>query len=172
MAEPDWSVLREAISNGDAVITVSSLEPAAVDEIAWSGSRTHLENVRQQLARVPAGDVVYLGVRADGHAVSKGGVDFSKEPGAGTIFQVATHPRLEGLGLASLLIATLEHHSIEHGRRRLRLGVEREEHRTRRLYEHLGYRRIGESEASWEAERPDGTRYLYTTTLLEMEKPI
>jgi ribosomal protein S18 acetylase RimI-like enzyme len=170
VAEPDWKVLRDAISRGDADLTVVLLEPAAIDEITWSGSPAHLEHVRHELERVRTGEVVYLVVRADGRAVSKGGVDFAKEPCAGTIYQVATRPDLEGLGLATRLFEELEHHTVERGCRRIRLGVEREEHRTRRLYEHLGYRSIGESEASWEAERPDGSRYIYTTTLVELEK--
>ncbi len=47
------------------------------------------------------GHVVNLTLRADGQPVPKGGIDFAKEPGAGTIWQVATHGKLEGLGLAT-----------------------------------------------------------------------
>jgi hypothetical protein len=48
--------------------------------------------------------------------------------------------------------------------------VELDNARARRLYEHLGYRVIGESETSWEAEAADGSRFLYTTTVTEMLK--
>lgn len=86
------------------------------------------------------------------------------------MWQLATHPRLEGLGLATRLIHELEWRAVERGVRRLRLGVELDNKRARQLYEHLGYREIGQSEASWQAEAPDGSRYLYTTTVTEMEK--
>jgi ribosomal protein S18 acetylase RimI-like enzyme len=100
--------------------------------------------------------------------VSLGGIDFVKEASAGTIYQLATHPRLEGLGLATRLIGELEACALRRGVRRFRLGVELDNARARRLYEHLGYRYMGESEASWEAEADDGSRFLYTTTLAEM----
>jgi ribosomal protein S18 acetylase RimI-like enzyme len=102
--------------------------------------------------------------------VAKGGIDFAKEAGAGTIWQLATHPRLEGLGLATTLIRELEVRAAQRGVTNLRLGVEPENERALRLYQHLGYRAIGESEASWEADRSDGSRFLYTTRILEMSK--
>ena len=52
----------------------------------------------------------------------------------------------------------------------LPLGVELDNVRARRLYEHTGYCEIGASEAAWDAEAADGSRYLYRTTLTEMEK--
>jgi hypothetical protein len=45
-------------------------------------------------------------------------------------------------------------------------------HERRRLYERLGYHAIGQSEVSWEAEAPDGSRFLYTTTVTEMAKDL
>ena len=172
MGEVDYEALRDAIVTGQTTIDVTALELAAIEDIEWSGSRSHLENVAQQLQRVDSGDVVYLTLRADGQPVSKGGIDFAKEPGAGTIWQVATHGKLEGLGLATRLLAALEQRAVERELRRLRLGVEDNNSRALRLYEHLGYRSVGESEESWEAEASDGTRYVYTATLTEMEKRV
>jgi len=65
---------------------------------------------------------------------------------------------------------TLEQQAVDRGLHRLCLGVEPDNPRARRLYEHPGYRAIGESDASWEAEAADGTRYLYSTTFIEMER--
>ena len=142
-----------------------------LEGIAWSGSRVHLENVARQLRRVESGEVEYLAVRvSDGRLVAKGGIDFAKEPGAGTIWQVATHPGLEGLGLATRLISELEANARRRGVPRTRLAVEVGNNRARRLYEHLGYEPIGESHASWEAEAPDGSRFLYAAKLTEMIK--
>jgi ribosomal protein S18 acetylase RimI-like enzyme len=168
----DYDALRVAIVSGAARIELTALEPARIEEIAWSGGRPHLENVATQLQRVDTGDVEYLVVRADGHAVSKGGIDLAKEPGAGTIWQVATHPQLEGLGLATRLIHELESRALRRGTNRLRLAVELDNTRAQRLYEHLGYRATDESEASWEAEAADGSRFLYTTKLTEMVKVV
>lgn len=172
MAVIDYSEVRRAIVEGDATIEVAPLDAGAIDSIAWSGSPTHLEDVARQLRRVDVGEVVYLVLLADGLPVSKGGVDLAKEDGAGTIWQLATHPELEGLGLATRLIAELERRALERGVRRLRLAVELDAMRVRELYERLGYRCIGTSDASWTAEADDGTRYLYSTTLTEMEKVV
>jgi len=59
---------------------------------------------------------------------------------------------------------------VRRGVRRLRIGVGVENVRARRLYEHLGYEVIGESEASWLAETEDGSRFVYRTTCFEMLK--
>jgi ribosomal protein S18 acetylase RimI-like enzyme len=85
---------------------------------------------------------------------------------------VATHPQLEGLGLATRLMEELEKRARRRGAHRVNLGVEIGNDRARRLYEHLGYEPIGESEASWEAEAQDGSRFLYTTRLMEMTKVV
>jgi ribosomal protein S18 acetylase RimI-like enzyme len=172
MTAIDFDQLREAIASGAARIEVTPLVSDHIEEIAWSGSRSHLENVAVQLQRVDTGEVAYLAVRADGHAVAKGGIDFAKEPGAGTIWQLATHPQLEGIGLATRLIHNLESRALERGVNRFRLGVERDNARARRLYEHLGYHEMGESDASWEAEAADGSRFLYTAKLTEMVKVV
>ena len=166
----DYAAVRDSIVTGSATVMVSTLHPESIGDIAWSGSPAHLENVALQLQRVSSGEVVYLVVRADGRAVSKGGIDFTKEQGAGTIWQLATHEQLEGLGLATQLIAKLEQHAVERGLRKLRLDVELDNPRAQRLYEHLGYRVTGRSDASWVTERPDGIRFLYSTTVEAMEK--
>lgn len=78
----NYDELRVAIANSTAVVEIVPLELADLETIAWSGSRSHLDNVATQLQRVDTGEVEYLVIRADGHPVSKGGVDFAKEPGA------------------------------------------------------------------------------------------
>jgi ribosomal protein S18 acetylase RimI-like enzyme len=170
VGEPDYEALRHRIATGAARIEVVALTSDHLPSIEWSGSRTHLENVAHQLERVPTGEVEYLAVLGDGHPVSKGGIDFAKETDAGAIWQLATHPRLQGLGLATALIGELEARAAQRGITNLRLGVEPENQRGRRLYEHLGYRTMGEQEASWEAERTDGSRFIYTTRIVEMSK--
>lgn len=173
VATVDYGALRTSILKGTVSLDVRPLTVDQIEQISWSGSRAHLENVLQQLRRVESGEVEYLTVRASGEVpVAKGGVDFAKEPGAGTIWQVATHPQLEGLGLATRLMEELEGRARRRRVRKVRLGVEIGNDRARRLYEHLGYEPVGESEASWEAEAQDGSRFLYTTRLIEMTKAV
>jgi ribosomal protein S18 acetylase RimI-like enzyme len=76
----------------------------------------------------------------------------------------------EGLGLATRLIGELEARALQRGVRRMRIGVGIDNPRARRLYEHLGYAPIGESEASWTAEAEDGSPFLHTAKLIEMLK--
>ena len=156
------------IRRGDLELDVTPLEE--VGEIGWAGSRAHLESVGRQLRRVASGEVEYLVVRAGGLAVAKGGIDFAKEPGSGTIWQVASRPGLEGLGLATRLIGELEGCARRRDVSRVRIAVEVGNDRALRLYEHLDYEAIGESAASWEAEAPDGSRFLYSAKLIEMVK--
>lgn len=170
MEQPDYDWLRDRIASGAARVEVLNLTSGDLPLIAWSGSGAHLENVALQLARVSTGEVEYLAVFVHGHPVSKGGVDFAREANAGTVWQLATHSRLEGLGLATTLIHELEARVVARGVTNIRLGIEPENERARRLYEHLGYRTIGESEASWEAEHSDGSRFMYRTKIVEMLK--
>ena len=170
MSFDSYRALREAIVVGTARLDVTPLDEAHLSDIAWSGTATHLENITGQLQRVNRGEVEYLALRAAGHAVCKGGIDFAKEPDSGTIWQLATHPQLEGIGLATRLIGEFEARAHQRGIRRLRLAVETDNARARRLYEHIGYHAMGKSEVSWEAESPDGSRFVYTTTVIEMYK--
>jgi ribosomal protein S18 acetylase RimI-like enzyme len=99
-------------------------------------------------------------------------VDFEETVGAGTIFQLATHPDLEGRGHAQRLIAAAEDRIRGRGLDRARLSVEPENTRAVGLYEHLGYRAVGEREISWEYERDDGVLDRHHATVVDMEKPL
>jgi ribosomal protein S18 acetylase RimI-like enzyme len=172
VSEIETGELRRRIASGDARLTVEALMPDDVQLLGWSGGPTHLDNIARQLERVPAGETDYLVVRADDTMVCKGGIDFTKEPGAGIIWQVATHPSLEGLGLATTLIRELEDRAAGRNLPTVGLAVELDNDRARRLYEHLGYRPVGESEESWISDRPDGSSYLYRTTVTLMSKQL
>ena len=172
MAAVDVNVLRASIRSGTARLDITPLLPEEIESIGWSGTRMHLDNVLAELGRVAAGEVEYLTLRADGLPVAKGGIDFAKEPGAGVIWQLATHPQLQGLGLATRLIGGLESRAVRRSVLRVRLGVETQNLRALRLYRHLGYETIGESEASWAAEAEDGSSFVYRTTCIEMVKEV
>jgi ribosomal protein S18 acetylase RimI-like enzyme len=162
---------RALESGGPTHLVIDDLKPDELDALAWSGTASHLRSVAAYLARVPTDEVEYLVARApDGTPVAKVGIDYLEAPGVGTILQLATHNQLQGLGLASALIAAAEERMRRRGVAIARLGVEDHNPRARALYERLGYRAVGRREASWETEAADGSRSLYTTTLTEMDK--
>ena len=152
---------------------VGDLRRDELDVLGWSGSASHLENVAGQLDRRDAGGVEYLVVRdAAGLPVATGGIDFEETPGVGTIFQLATHPELEGRGLATRIVAEAERRIAARRLATARLSVEPDNERALRLYLHLGYRAVGEHEASWTAQRPDGSRFRYRTRVTDLEKDL
>jgi ribosomal protein S18 acetylase RimI-like enzyme len=172
VAGVDVQVLRDSIRSGTVRLDATPLLAQEIESIGWSGTRMHLDNVLAQLQRAAAGEVDYLTLRAYGLPVAKAGIDLAKGRNAGVIWRLATHPQLQGLGLATRLIARLESTAVRRGVRRLRLGVEKENLRALRLYKHLGYQTIGESLASWMAESEDGSPFLYRTTCIEMVKDV
>lgn len=125
MSSDTYRALRQAIVAGVARLEFTPLRGADLGDIAWSGSASHLENVAIQLQRVERGEVDYLALRADGHAVCKGGIDFAQEPDAGTIWQLAAHPQLEGIGLATRLIGELESRALRTRADRRHVGLQR-----------------------------------------------
>ena len=88
----DIHLLRDSIRRGTARLEATPLLREEIELIGWSGSQTHLENVLAQLERVATGEVEYFTLSADGIPVAKGGIDFTKEVGAGAIWQLATLP--------------------------------------------------------------------------------
>src|SRR3954466_13786196 len=144
-----------------------------LDGIGWSGSAAHLRNVAGQLDRRDAGAVEYLVVRDEhGSPIAKGGIDYEEHPGAGAIFQLATRVDLEGGGLATMLIDAAEQRIERRGLTAARLSVEPDNARAVRLYEHLGYRPIGERVIGWEHELENGELGWYETVVVDMEKPL
>ena len=154
-------------------MTVDDLVRADLASLASWSSATHLKSVGTYLDRRDReGDVEYLVVRDErGEPVCKGAVDYAEHPGAGTIVQVGTREGFDGRGLATMLMAEAECRIAARGMP-ARLGVEPDNERARRLYERLGYVSVGEREVGWEHENADGTTGWYSTTIIEMEKPL
>src|SRR3954468_10359502 len=91
---------------GAQAFVVDDLTRDDLPRLAWSGSPLHLASVARALDRVALGEVEYLAVRApDGTAVAKGGIDYARHAGAGTLWQLATMEELRSLGLGTRLIA-------------------------------------------------------------------
>lgn len=167
----DVGRLRAAILAGQVAVVVDDLRAGDLDHLGWSGSRLHLASVAEALTRVAKGEVDYLVARLpDGHPVAKAGIDYTAKEGSGTVWQVATHPGLEGLGLCRLLFAEAERRIAARGCPVARLGVEVGNDRARRLYRHLGYAKVGEEPQSWPTLDGDGQQVTYHTVCEVMEK--
>ena len=150
---------------------VDDLVPADLPGLESWNSATHVKSVSSYLDRREGdGDAEYLVVRdQNGDPVCKGAIDYAEYSGAGTIVQVGTRAGFEGRGLATMLMAEAERRIAARGLP-ARLGVEPDNERARRLYDHLGYVVVGEREVGWDHEYPDGTVGWYSTTIVEMEK--
>src|SRR5215472_11251120 len=132
---------RAAIRDrGAGSLAVDDLTPADLGRIAWSGGPMHVSAVAEALERAERGEADYLAVRSpDGWPVSIGGVDYLAHAGAGTLWQLATHWELTGLGIGTCLIAALEDRIRVRGLPWAMLGVEESNPRAWALYDRLGY---------------------------------
>jgi ribosomal protein S18 acetylase RimI-like enzyme len=149
-------------SRGAEALPLDDVTESDVDLIPWAGGPNHANTVRQALARRSKGEVDYLVLRgAGGLPVAVGSIDYAKQEGAGTIWQLATMPSLRGFGLGSRLIAAAEERIKRRGLHTAMLGVEDTNVRARHLYERLGYRLCGHERQSWEAADDRGRPYTH-----------
>ncbi len=141
---------------------------------AWSGSATHLASVARALERADRGEVDYLAVCPPSNLpVAIGGIDYTLNHGAGTLWQLAVLGELQSCGIGTLLIEAAEERIRGRGLHRAELGVEENNPRARALYERLGYRAYGRKPEAWDEEAEDGTvtRYETVCTLMRKELP-
>lgn len=104
---------------------VDNLRHSDLAELDWAGGLLHVSHVRDALSRVPSGEVEYLVVRApSGEPVAKAGIDYAKRDDAGVLWQLATYPRLQSLGLGTRLVGEATHRIRARGRRWVVLAVE------------------------------------------------
>jgi ribosomal protein S18 acetylase RimI-like enzyme len=133
------------------VLVVDELTFDDLDQIAWSGEPRHRVAVSEALGRVSSGGVEYLAARVpSGGPVAKVGIDYARYPGSGYLWQFATHPQLQGLGIGSFLMAAAEARIVRRGLHLARINVERDNPRARQLYERLGYAVMGHDTETWE----------------------
>ncbi|HTT92958.1 MAG TPA: GNAT family N-acetyltransferase [Acidimicrobiales bacterium] len=152
-------------------LTIRDLTREDMPSCAWSGSATHLASVARALERVRRGEVDYLAVcPPSGIPVALTGVDYTKAPGAGTLWQLEVHPALRSCGIGTFLIQAAEERIRVRGLGRAELGVEESNPRARALYERLAYVAYGQETASWDQEGPDGSIGRYETICTLMRK--
>jgi len=155
-------------------LTIRDLTPEDLPSCTWSGSATHLASIAGALERASRGEVDYLAIfPPSGLPVALGGIDYTKTPGAGTLWQLAVDGALQSCGIGTILIHAAEQRIRARGLHRAELGMEECNPRARALYERLGYIAYGREPASWDEESPDGTIRPYETvcTLMRKELP-
>lgn len=155
-------------------LTIRDLTPEDLPSCAWAGGALHLRNVAGKLERARRGEVDYLAVcPPSGLPVAMGGIDYTENPGAGTIMQLAVHGALQSCGIGTLLIRAAEQRILARGLHRAELGVEESNPRARALYDRLGYIAYSRAPDSWDEQGPDGSivRYETVCTLMRKELP-
>lgn len=154
-------------------VVVRDLTADDLAGLGWSGSPVHLASVREQLARVPLGEVEYLAAcLPSGVPVGKLQVDYAERAGAGTLCQAAVHPLLQSCGIGTLLVRAAEARIMARGLTRAELGVEHDNPRARALYERLGYLAYGDAPDEWDAQGADGSIVRYRTMCTLMRKSL
>jgi ribosomal protein S18 acetylase RimI-like enzyme len=164
------AAVREVVATrGAAGLKVDNLRAADLDHLGWSGSPLHIKSVTTALDLVGVDLADYLVVRApSGYPVAKGGADHADPERPGKIWQLATHPSLQSLGIGALLIGALEDRIRGRGIEAAWLGVEHDNPRARALYERLGYEPFGEAVDGWEHQDEHGKVSWYSTIVTLM----
>lgn len=154
-------------------LTIRDLTPEDLPSCAWSGPATHQASIAQALERARRGAVDYLAVcPPSGLPVALGGIDYTKTPGAGTLWQLAVHGALRSCGIGTILIHAAEQRIRARGLQWVELGAEEGNTRARALYERLGYLAYGREPDSWDVDGPDGTITHYDTIVTLMRKEL
>ncbi|MGW7684733.1 GNAT family N-acetyltransferase [Kribbella sp. NPDC054772] len=154
-------------------LTVRDLTEADLPACGWYGTATGLRAVADAIERARRGEVDYLAVcPPSGLPVAVGGIDYSKPPGAATIWQLSVQEELRSCGIGSVLIAALERRARDRGLGWVELGVDDNRSRPRALYERLGYVVSGSEIGSWDEETPDGSTTRYETQITLLRKQL
>jgi GNAT superfamily N-acetyltransferase len=119
-------------------------------QLEWFGLYTeHRQLIEDAFRRQQAGEVMMLVADLDGFPVGQAWLDLSarEADSVGVIWALRVFPVLRNHGIGTHLIIAAEQLLTERGFRWVELTVDQQEPRPRRLYERLGYRSAGSSEA-------------------------
>ena len=156
-------------SRGPGALVADDLWQADLASLGWSGDPIYIKAIAEALRRAQRGELDYVTVRAPtGEPISKGTIDFTHAQGPGQLGQLATHPRLQSLGIGTRLIHELHDRARARKLNSVWLGVEGDNPRGRALCERLGYTAFDEDEAGWESLDSAGNPVWYRTRLILM----
>jgi ribosomal protein S18 acetylase RimI-like enzyme len=147
-----------------AAIVVRACEPEDLPLLEWYGLfRDHRELFADAFARHLAGENVMLVADLHGFPVGQAWIDLVKhrDERAGYIWAVRVFPFLRRLGIGTHLMHAAETVLGRHGYRCAEVGVEKDNHDARRLYERLGYMLVGDVREEYGLTTPDGIRANY-----------
>lgn len=154
-------------------LTVRDLSPADLHPGIWGWSNTHLAGTLQTIERAQRGEVDFLAIcPASGIPVATGGIDYTKPPGAATLWQLSVDEALRSCGIGTILIEALEERARGRGLKWVELGVDENMCRPRALYERLGYVVTNREPGGWDQEAADGIVTRYETMITLMRKQI
>ena len=154
-------------------LLIRDLTPEDLPSCAWWVSAWDRARLGTTLERAQRGEVDYLAAfPPSGLPVALGGIDYAKNPRAGTLWQLAVHGALQSCGIGTLLIEAAEQRIRARGLHRAELGVEECNPRARALYERLGYVAYGRKPEAWDEQAEDGSVRRYETVCTLMRKEL
>ena len=157
----------------NTAFTVTDLTAEDLQNIDWSGGKSHIEAVQKELQKVASGEAEYLAVRDKaGLPVSIGAIDYTKHAPGGTIWQLVTKEDQRGKGAASLLILEAENRMRRRGVKTATLGVETSNPVAKRLYSKLGYTHSSYTTESWALTGENGEEAIYSADVELLDKTL
>lgn len=141
-------VRRAEVSDLDDLVALEE-SSFAQDRLSRAQYRKHLDSESALVLVASANHRRFLGTAV---------VFFRKGTTVARLYSIATAPRAQGKGVGSALIHASENAARGHGCRSLRLEVRKDNAVAIRLYERLGYVRIGEY-AKYYADGADAFRF-------------
>lgn len=154
-------------------VSVRDLSADDLTNCAWAGTPIHLTYVRTAVERAQRGEVDYLAICPPSDLpVAIGGIDYSLDSQAGTLWQLMVHPALRSCGLGTRLIKEAEQRIRARGWCWSRLSVEDDNPRAQALYKRLGYVAYDRQRETWNIEADDGTITRHETVCTLMRKSL
>lgn len=141
-------VRRAELSDLDDLVALEE-QSFAGDRLSRAQYRRHLDSESAQVLVASANHRRFLGTAV---------VFFRKGSKVARLYSIATRAEARGKGVGSALIEAAELAARRKRRHALRLEVRTDNHAAIRLYERLGYERIGEY-ASYYEDGADAWRY-------------
>ncbi|HEX6986262.1 MAG TPA: GNAT family N-acetyltransferase [Planctomycetaceae bacterium] len=178
------TILRGDISRSFKVAVPVVVRPcAAVDlpRLEWCGLFTpHREIIRAAYEAQVRGEQLMLVADVNGFPIGQVWVDLfrKREESVGVIWALRVVPFMQRLGLGTRLLAAAEGVLRRRRFKQAELGVEKSNPSAAKLYERLGYVRVGESQEEYSYKTPDGQFFrvpqdlwVYRKTLAGRSRP-
>jgi GNAT superfamily N-acetyltransferase len=156
-------------------VTIRGCSRRDLPLLEWFGLyRDHRRLIEDAFRRHEAGEVIMLVADLDGFPVGQGWVDVSerKVDSVGVIWALRVFPLLRNHGIGTRLMTVAEQLLTDAGFRWTELTVDQQEPRARRLYERLGYRLHGSTQAVLRYTTPDNKSVAQRLHLWILRKPL